>query len=259
MPLKLKSYLEKPFFRGLDPRTKLGAAVILIAGLLLVDEPMALALFAALIVSAAILVRFPFTLAATATLALWPVLLLTLFIHGLANPSTGQILISYANLSITTTGLAQGGLFAVRLVLFIFISRIVLYIGSGEEYARAFAKVFSPLRRFHLPVGEIELVLGIAFRLIPILEEEAGRLVLARRARGEAASWVGKIRQLPAILVPLFIGAFRRADALAVAMEARGFVVGASRSSFVEARFHWFDGLVLILVTGTAAVAIIVS
>ena len=165
--MKLKAHLKKPSLQSLDARTKLGAAAILIAGLLLVNKPIALALFAALIISAAILVRFPFVLAASAAIALWPVLLLTLLIHGLANPSTGRILVSYANLSITTTGLTQGGLFAIRLILFIFISRIVLYIGSGEEYARAFAKVFSPLRRFRLPIGEIELILGIAFRLIP--------------------------------------------------------------------------------------------
>jgi len=251
--------LERPFVYGLDARTKLGAAAVLIAGLLLADKLVALALYAGLILLAAVLVRFPLRLAATAALALWPILIITLLVHGFAGPSTGRTLVRCASFSLTTTGLGQGGLFAARLVLFVFVSRIVLHVGSGEEYARAFGRLLSPLRRFRLPVGEIQLILGVAFRLIPILEREASRLALAKRARGEARSWIGKIRQLPVILVPLFVGAFRHADGLAIAMEARGFAVGAPRSSYTEAHFRWLDALVFALVTGIAAVAITVS
>jgi energy-coupling factor transport system permease protein len=251
--------LERPFLHGLDARTKLGAAAVLIAGLLLADKPVALALYAVLIALAAVLARFPLRLAAAVTLALWPILVITLLVHGFVGPPAGETLMSYAGLCLTTTGLAQGGIFAARLVLFVFISRIVLHVGSGEEYARALGRLLSPLRRLRLPVGEVQLILGVAFRLIPILEREASRLALAKRARGEARNWVGKMRQLPAILVPLFVGAFRHADGLAIAMEARGFAVGVPRSSYIEAHFRWLDALVLALVTGIAAVAITVS
>jgi energy-coupling factor transport system permease protein len=142
-------------------------------------------------------------------------------------------------------------------MFFVLISRIALHIGRGEEYARALAKLLSPLRRFRLPTGEIELVLGVAFRLIPILEREAGRLMLARRAHGTVSGWIGKIRQLPAILVPLFVGAFRRADTLAVSMEARGFAIGSPRSSYVQAHFGLLDLLVLLLVAAVSVAAIV--
>lgn len=255
----MERLLERPSCQRLDPLTRLGAAAVLIAGLLLVDKAMALALFALPIVLVAILARFPFRHAAMMVLALWPILFFTLLLHGFARPSSGQALLSYAGLTITTAGLARGGLFAARLVLFVFVSRLVLYVGSGEEYARAFGRLLSPLRRFRLPIGEVELILGMAFRLIPILEREAGRLVLAKRARGQAATWSGKLRQLPAILVPLFVGAFRHADALAIAMEARGFAIGAPRSAYVETRFRPLDGLVLAMMTGLAAAAIALS
>jgi energy-coupling factor transport system permease protein len=243
----------------LDPRIKLTAAAILIVGLLVVDSALSLVIFASLIISAALLARFPIRLVAMASLALWPLLLLTMLIHGFASPSSGRVLLTLWSLNLTTTGLARGAIFAARLICFVFISRLVLHIGTGEEYARALGRIFSPFRRFRLPVGEMELVIGIAFRLIPILEREIGRLLLARRARGLAVSWIGKLRQLHAILIPLFVGAFRRADALAVAMEARGFVVGAPRSAFKIAYFKPLDGVVLLVVIGTTIAAIALS
>ncbi len=251
--------MERSPLQELDPRIKLIAAGILITGLLLVDRAVSLALFGLLIVLTASLARFPFRLAAVAGLALWPLLILTILVHGLANPSAGQTLVAFGGLKLTTAGLTQGAIFATRLIFFIFISRLILHIGTGEEYARALGRLFSPFRRFRLPVGEMELVVGIAFRLIPILEREIGRLLLARRARGLAVNWIGKLRQLHTILIPLFVGAFRRADALAIAMEARGFVVGAPRSSYKVAYLKPLDGLALIVVLGTTILAIALS
>ena len=251
--------MERSPLQGLDPRIKLTAAGILIIGLLLVNTAVSLALFAVLIILIAFLARFPFRLAAVAGLALWPLLLLTLLVHGLANPSAGQIIVAVGGLKLTSAGLIRGAVFAARLLLFIFISRLVLHIGTGEEYARALGRLFSPLRRFRLPVGEMELIIGIAFRLIPILEREIGRLLLARRARGLAVNWIGKLRQLHAILIPLFVGAFRRADALAIAMESRGFMVGAPRSSYRVAHLRPLDGLAFLVVLGTTALAIALS
>ncbi len=251
--------MSQPLVFALDARTKLGVAAVLIMGLLLVDDAIALAIFAALLIVTGAFARVPFRLVVLAWLALWPVLLLTVLIHGLIGPSSGQILAHLGGLTITTGGLSRGVLFAFRFMLFVFISRLALHIGRGEEYGRAVAKLLAPLRRFRLPVGEIELVLSVAFRLIPILEHEAGRLILANRARGIVTGWVGKIRQLPALLVPLFVGAFRRADALAIAMEARGFAVGAPRSSYIRAHFGLLDLLALAFAVGGTALAIVLS
>ena len=251
--------MSQPLAFSLDARTKLGVAAILIMGLLLVDDAIALAVFCGLLIIMAAFAQVSFRIVVLAWLALWPVLLLTVLIHGLVAPSSGRILVSFGGLTMTTAGLSRGVLFAFRFMLFVFISRLALHIGRGEEYARALARLLSPLRRFRLPVGEIELVLGVAFRLIPILEREAGRLILAHRARGIVTGWVGKIRQLPAILVPLFIGAFRRADALAIAMEARGFAVGAPRSSYIQAHFGLLDLLALAFAVGGTALAIVLS
>ena len=251
--------MSQPLAFRLNACTKLGVAAILIIGLLLVDDALALAIFGALLCLMAVFAQVPFRLVILAWLALWPVLLLTVLIHGLIGQPSGQVLASLGGLTMTAAGLSRGLLFAFRFMLFVFISRLALHIGRGEEYARALARLLSPFRRFRLPIGEIELVLGIAFRLIPILEHEAGRLILAHRARGIVTGWVGKIRQLPAILVPLFIGAFRRADALAIAMEARGFAVGAPRSSYIQAPFGLLDLLALILAVGGTMLAIALS
>ncbi|MFH1010124.1 MAG: energy-coupling factor transporter transmembrane component T [bacterium] len=243
----------------LEPRTKLAVAAIFISGLLLVDEMLGLVPIVAAILLMAILARLPVRSTLVGLAGFCPLLFVTVFIHALTTAPAEGNLVRSTLLPLTVAGLSRGAFFAVRFILFVLVSRVILALGSTEEYARALGRLFSPLRRLRLPVGETELVLGIALRLIPTLETEANRLLLARQARGLAQGWVGRIRQLPVILVPLFIGAFRHADALAVAMEARGFAIGVTRSSYTETHFRALDLIVLILAVGTMALALALS
>ncbi|MBM3324360.1 MAG: energy-coupling factor transporter transmembrane protein EcfT [Calditrichaeota bacterium] len=243
-------------FSMLEPRTKLALAAIFILGLLLVDEMLGLVPIVAAILLLAILARLPVRSTFVGLVGFCPLLFLTILVHGLTDaPAEGNIVRS-GFVSFTTSGLSHGLFFAIRLLLFVLVSRVILALGSAEDYARALGRLFAPLRRLRVPVGETELVIGIALRLIPTLENEANRLLLARQARGLAPGRVGRIRQLPAILVPLFVGAFRHADALAVAMEARGFAVGVTRSSYMETHFRALDFVVLSLAVATVTLAL---
>jgi energy-coupling factor transport system permease protein len=251
--------LLSPSLRKLDARTKLAVAAMFITGLLLVDKFIALLPVVAFLVAAMVILRIPARSVFMGLVGLCPLLVLTVLFHGMMGGSPNGKVVASTIFSLSGAGLVRGGFFAIRLVVFVFVSRVALFLGSGEEYGRALGRLLSPLRHLRLPVGETELVLGIAFRFIPTLEQEANRLLLARRARGTARSWVGRIRQLPAILVPLFVGAFRRADALAIAMESRGFAVGVSRSSFIETHFRFLDLAVLISGAGITVLSILLS
>src|SRR5690606_1835240 len=110
----------------------------------------------------------------------------------------------------------------------------------------------SPLRRFRVPVHELAMMMTIALRFIPTLLEETDKIMKAQTARGadfESGNIVKRAKNLVPLLVPLFINAFRRADELAIAMEARCYRGGYNRTRLNELKFTKKDILVTLLMT----------
>lgn len=121
-------------------------------------------------------------------------------------------------------GFARGCFFAVRIVLLVLASLLVSFTTTSTELTDAFNDFLRPLRRFHVPVDDIAMVFSLALRFIPVTAEEFGRVHDAQWARGAAFGegnlWQ-RLRAWTTVLIPLFVGLFRRADSLAVAMDAR--------------------------------------
>lgn len=121
-------------------------------------------------------------------------------------------------------GFARGCFFAARIILLVVASLVVTYTTISTDLTAALADFMRPLRRFHVPVDDIATVFSLALRFIPITAEEFGRIHDAQWTRG-ASFGVGsmwqRLRAWQTVLIPLFVGLFRRADALAVAMDAR--------------------------------------
>ena len=121
-------------------------------------------------------------------------------------------------------GFARGCFFAMRIVLLVVASLVVTYTTTSTELTAALAGFMRPLRRLRVPVDDIAMVFSLALRFIPVTAEEFGRVHDAQQARGasfaEGSLWE-RLRAWQTVLIPLFVGLFRRADALAVAMEAR--------------------------------------
>ena len=105
------------------------------------------------------------------------------------------------------------------------------------------SRLLSPLKRFKLPVQEFALMMTIAIRFIPLLLEEADRIRKAQIARGARfdGNIIQRIRSLIPLIIPLFISAFRKADDLALAMEARCYKIGKERTSFNLLKFRITD------------------
>lgn len=121
-------------------------------------------------------------------------------------------------------GLARGCFFAVRIVLLVTASLVVTYTTTSTELTNALAAFLRPLRRLHVPVDDVAMVFSLALRFIPVTAEEFGRVHDAQWARGAAFAegnlWE-RLRAWQTVLIPLFVGLFRRADSLAIAMDAR--------------------------------------
>ena len=117
------------------------------------------------------------------------------------------------------------------------------------------------LKKVRIPVHEIALMMSIALRFIPILMEELDRIMKAQKARGadfESGSLVHRVRSLVPIIVPLFVSAVRRADDLAMAMEARCYHGGEGRTRMKPLKFHSRDWIAFaVIITVLAAVIVL--
>lgn len=151
-------------------------------------------------------------------------------------------------------GFARGCFFAARIVLLVVASLVVTYTTTSTALTDALADFLRPLRRLRVPVDDIAMVFSLALRFIPVTAEEFGRVHDAQQARGaafaEGSLWQ-RLRAWQTVLIPLFVGLFRRADALAAAMDARCYGAEAGRTSLRDRRLT--GGSVGVLVAGLAA------
>ena len=150
---------------------------------------------------------------------------------GLGNVSAGVLsdlppIALVGSFGFVPAGFARGCFFALRIVLLVVASLVVTYTTTSTELTAALGDFLRPLRRLRLPVDDIATVFSLALRFIPVTAEEFGRVHDAQQARGAA------------VLIPLFVGLFRRADALATAMDARCYgAPEVARTSLADRRF----------------------
>ena len=151
---------------------------------------------------------------------------------------------------ITWEGIDHAFKMILRITLLIAGTFLLTYTTSPMELTDGLEMLFSPLKKLHLPVHEITLMMSMALRFIPTLIEETDKIMSAQKARGadfETGSLLQRARALLPILVPLFVSAFRRADELALAMESRCYHGGDGRTRLRQLHFETLDILVLIL------------
>ncbi|MCB0082937.1 MAG: energy-coupling factor transporter transmembrane protein EcfT, partial [Caldilineaceae bacterium] len=129
---------------------------------------------------------------------------------------------------------------------------LVTMTATTTELTHGVERILHPFRRFGVPAHELALILTIALRFVPTLAEEAERILKAQASRGADVSQRRLWRPdkaakayLP-LIVPLFLGAFRRAEDLVYAMEARCYVSGKGRTKFVLLQSSWLDYAVVV-------------
>ncbi len=234
---------------ALDPRAKILASALLVAGLFFVDSVagflfLAIA-FAALVAAS----RVPPGTFATFLRPVAFIVALTALFQILFSRE-GATLLEWGVLQVHEGGVKMGLFLALRIVLLVSAAGLLTATTAPVALADGIEDLLSPLKKLRFPAHEVATMMTIALRFIPTLHEEAQKITKAQAARGADFSEGGPIRRARAmlpVLVPLTVGAFRRADELAEAMESRGYRGGEGRTRYRELRFRARDALALAL------------
>ena len=244
------------FLHRMDPRVKI---VLLFFYLLLVFFVENAAGFLALGISIALLMIVSQVPLGMQLRSIRPILWIVLFTFGVHLFMTpGTELFAVGPLSTTWEGLTRGVYIGLRLILLILLSTLLTLTTSPLRLTDGLEALLSPLRRVGVPVHELSMMMTIALRFIPTLLEELDRIMKAQKARGadfEHGSIVRRMRAIVPVLVPLFLSAFRRADELAMAMEARCYRGGEGRTQMKELHIGRVDyAAVAVFVLGAAGI-----
>ena len=172
----------------------------------------------------------------------WVLALLTFLFNATLTPGTP--LAGLPKVPLTLEGLQRGGGMALRLFLLVLATSLLSLTTSPILLTDAVEKLLSPFRILGLPTHELAMVSTIALRFVPTLALETERIMKAQTARGarlDRGGFLTRARALVPVLVPLFVSAFRHAEDLAVAMEARCYQGGEGRTRLRELRFRAAD------------------
>ena len=255
-------YPSQSFVHKADPRIKLLALIAYIVMLFVANNFYSLFLGAVVLIIAVMASRVPFLSVLRSIKAIIFLLIFTavlnLFFHGGENLLTpeGWIIKIYRESIIFTI------FFILRLFFLVMGSALLTLTTSPVELCDGIESLLMPLKWIRFPVHELALIMSIALRFIPTLIDETNRIISAQKARGadfESGNIFKRIKAIVPILVPLLISAFRRAEELGDAMDARCYSSSKNRTKFKKLKFGWRDLIITILYGGLIAGVILLN
>ena len=242
----------------LDPRTKLIFVILYIVVLFLAKGALSY-LMVALFLGAVIYVsKIRLSAIFRGLKPLMIIILLTAFLNLFY--SSGEPLVQFWIFKITRAGIFNAIFMALRITLLVSGTFMLTYTTSPIALTDALENLFGPLKKLHVPVHELAMMMSIALRFIPTLIEETDKIMSAQKARGadfESGNIIARAKALVPILVPLFISAFRRADELATAMECRCYHGGEGRTRLYQLRYAKRDYLAFGVAAALLAVMLV--
>ena len=231
----------------LDPRTKILLVVLYIVALFCAKSLLTYGLMALCL---AVCVRISKVGVKQLVRGLKPVLVIIIFtgILNLFFTPGDRYIFEWGFLHVSDTGLRSAVFMVLRIMLLIMGTFLMTYTTSPISLTDGLERLLNGLKKLHVPVHELAMMMSIALRFIPTLIEETDKIMSAQKARGadfETGNIFQRAKALVPILVPLFISAFRRADELATAMECRCYHGGEGRTALRVLRYKAADYAVL--------------
>ncbi|MDG4657895.1 energy-coupling factor transporter transmembrane protein EcfT [Ectobacillus antri] len=243
----------------LDPRTKLLFAFLYVFVVFLANDAISYTVLLLYTSIPLFLSRVPIKYIVSGLKPVLWLFLFTFLLHVLTTKE-GNVLFQVGWFAVYEKGLQQGIYISLRFLLLIIITTMLTLTTTPIEITDGLETLLSPFKRIGMPVHEIALMMSISLRFIPTLMEETEKIMKAQSSRG--TDFTGgplkeRLRAVIALLVPLFISAFKRAEDLAIAMEARGYRGGEGRTKFRQLQWGYKDNLALLSLVVIALVLIL--
>lgn len=254
-------YPSNSILHRLDPRVKIVCTLLYLVSLFLFNNIWGYVAATAFLIAIIGLSKVPFKYIVR---GLRPVILLLMItvVFNLFLTNGGKVLVEFWVLQITTEGLKTAFFMTIRLIYLILGSSLMTFTTTPNALTDGIESLLRPLGKIKVPVHEIAMMMSIALRFIPILLEETDKIMKAQIARGadlESGNIIQKAKAMIPILVPLFVSAFRRANDLAMAMEARCYRGGSGRTKMKPLVYKGKDYLAYAIMITYVAIAILIG
>ena len=236
----------------LDPRTKIVCSIVLIVAIFAASTFWGYGAMLLFLAGSVALSRINVKFVVKGLKPIWVIILIT-FVMNLFLSAGGDVLFEWKFIHISKQGLVRAVQMAFRLALLICSTQLLTLTTSPIALTDGLERLMKPLQKIGFPAHELAMMMSIALRFIPTLIEETQKIIKAQTARGadfDSGNIVRRAKAMLPILVPLFVSAFRRADELALAMEARCYRGGQGRTRMKETRFGILDLWAALLTAG---------
>lgn len=236
-------YPADSLIHKLDPRVKLMGTLLYIISLFAFRKAAGFLLVTAFLVCVIRLSKVPFSYMVKGLKAIVVLMALTAAFNLFLTPG-GHVLVHFGIFTITEEGVKNAVFMLVRLIYLIVGTSVMTLTTTPNQLTDGLEKSLAPLSKIRVPVHAIAMMMSIALRFIPILIEETDVIMKAQMARGadfENGNLLKRAKSMVPLLVPLFVSAFRRADDLAMAMEARCYMGGSGRTKMKPLHYEKRD------------------
>ena len=248
-------YPAKSFVHNMDPRAKLVLVIAYIVAIFLASNFYALAAVTLFLVIAVIFSRVPFGRVLRSVKMILFVIIFTAILN-LFFYSAGEdahMIWEWKFLSLSWESVINMIFLAMRLFLLVMGTSVLTLTTTPVALTDGIESLLTPLKWIKFPVHELALIMSIALRFIPILIDETNRIIAAQKARGanfEKGGLISRAKAMIPVLIPLLVSAFRRAEDLGDAMDARCYSGAKGRTKYKKLTFTWRDLIGLLLVAG---------
>ncbi len=232
----------------MDPRAKIGAMLLMMIAIFIPAGYIGYLIIGAVVVATALLAKLKISF-------LWramkPMLFMLVFllIINLLVIKEGEVFLTIFGISFYSEAIFQTLYIVIRLALMIMITTILTATTKPLELTLGIEDLLKPFQVIHVPAHEIAMMISIALRFIPTLIEETQRIMKAQASRGvdmDEGSLMEKVKAILSLIVPLFVSAFQRAEDLAYAMEARGYIPNRTRTRYKQLKMQSIDYVLLV-------------
>ncbi|HLS61736.1 MAG TPA: energy-coupling factor transporter transmembrane protein EcfT [Virgibacillus sp.] len=233
----------------LDPRTKITIIFFFVFIVFLANNLFSYGILTAFALGSVFITRIPTRFILKGLAPVWILIIFTFTLH-LIVTNEGSVLFNLFGFKVYTGGVIQGFAISMRFFLLILVTSMLTLTTTAMEITDAIEYMLHPLKKIKFPIHELALMMSISLRFIPTLMQETDKISKAQASRGvdfKTGPIKQRIKAVVPLLIPLFVSAFKRAEELAMAMEARGYNGGEGRTKLRELKIEKHDLFVFVV------------